>query len=549
MFTPDIPDYSELESENLLDYLGEYWQMSKYLTAAFGTTYAVWITFMIDHRRFLIRHNMIKKGDLFYCDQSLVEKWTKLHPNRQTRIIKKLSELGIIDVERCGVPPRNYYKINIKFLVNLSTFIVEINHKIHEETGTQSHIFKTCNINELYVLISRSCKTMDLDLCSVSKSCKTMDLKTLFYRLYINKNRSEKEYNLSSKDERETENGLNKLEGSLDTAKPKLKKRSKKMLLIPKMNIPEEEEKKQEPKPKTRTNPLSGAIKEIVYHWNNSPGVRNLQLVKNGSKPSKTYNKVIKVILPKLLNGTWTISKIKKSITTYSNMLNNNVDYLLMAVLPGHRPSFEEFLSGFGKNTKIAINDNNVVSSNLIWLKECKKPQKYLDRMYGRKIKSDENLYKEFLHRIMHPYDDTPAGISTYIDPTEWSELQFDEMEQISKNGVLSIHEENTIRNASNHLLEFMKVYKMGTKVCPIKRIPNDPNMMVMVLFRAISESIGRSSNFKISFSWLGSVKTYEERIPKMLKFRDNLPKEFVPYEMPWKDYRKGHGNGNGNGS
>jgi len=155
----DNPDSVYPESENLATFSTGWWQYSKELCRAFGGTHSLWLTALLDHRKELIEKKKLRPCHAFHCDQSKIEQRTRISPLTQTTIIKQFSELNIISAVRQGVPPRNYYSINLQLLVDLTIAINNKDEEIEQETGKKSFITKTM---------------------------KNMDLKTLFAWLYYN---------------------------------------------------------------------------------------------------------------------------------------------------------------------------------------------------------------------------------------------------------------------------------------------------------------------------------------------------------------------------
>jgi hypothetical protein len=288
---------------------------------------------------------------------------------------------------------------------------------------------------------------------------------------------------------------------------------------------------------KKKTESYEASTKWIIRHWNQSPGVQEIK-TPTRNKPTKIYTKVTGTILPNLLNDNFTISKINKSITVYSKMLDDGYNYSLQPEMPGHRVDFAQFLSGFDSYTKMRIYPKNVVKKTTVWLKECLKSQDYLDETYGKYLKdSNPKVTKEFKEMFLNPWTKTTNGNIMYPHQPDWPELFFEEHQRCIEQG-LSINEENMFRMATKRLLDFIKVYKIGKKGCLI-RVPSDPVGLVVTVYRAISASV--NYNHKISLTWLLSTKTYEERLPNLFKNSGEM-KKFTSLEMPWKDINEKHG-------
>jgi hypothetical protein len=289
------------------------------------------------------------------------------------------------------------------------------------------------------------------------------------------------------------------------------------------------------PKVKTHTNPLEGIKKDIIYFWNKSPGTPSLRIPSNGTAPTKTYNKIVKKILPAVLDDGYSLSKIKRAISIYSNMLMDSYNFGLQSNVSGHRVGLGEFLVGFSNDTKSRMFPNNIVKKGTVWLKECDKSQAHLEKQYGKYINdANPKVTQEFKEMFLHPYTNTTHGKAYYPLAPDWPEILFKELGPAQEKG-LTIAEENLFRLATKRLLTFMKVYGVGKPNC-ILNIPNNPVTLVISVYRAIAESIG--PNFEINLGWLTATKTYEERIPSLYQGRSEMPK-MAPLEMPWKDYRE----------
>ena len=82
----------------------------------FDLVTAYWLCELMSWMQYLRKKNKINEDEWFYYDQSHIEKKIGISSQRQNRIIKKLKSIGIMDVKRKGVPPRNYYQINYEKL-------------------------------------------------------------------------------------------------------------------------------------------------------------------------------------------------------------------------------------------------------------------------------------------------------------------------------------------------------------------------------------------------------------------------------------------------
>ena len=288
-------------------------------------------------------------------------------------------------------------------------------------------------------------------------------------------------------------------------------------------------------------NIKSAEIKEILRHWNNQLETRSVRLPKNGNAPTKIYTKVVKTYLPRLLQNGYGASIIKKSISIYNELLHNTYDYILRDDVIGHKVSFDEFLNGFTVNTKKRIFPNNPVKKGTVWFKECLKGQDYLDDKYGLEVKDKYPKWtQEVKDFIMKPTTNTKAGTYPYVD-YRFPEINFKGSEHM-QNGNFSISERNFCVRVAKRLNIFIDTYAEydNGKKKSIKWMRGDDRMLwVLFLFRAISHTIGDGQ--KIPLTYLTSTKTYEQLLPNFLKYDNKLDKNFIPLDMPWKDYKDKH--------
>jgi predicted DNA-binding ArsR family transcriptional regulator len=78
---------------------------------------AYWLCEIISWMKHLRKKGKVDEEGWFYYTQSHIEEKIGVSTQRQNRIIKKLKSVGVMDVERRGVPAKNYYRINYEDLV------------------------------------------------------------------------------------------------------------------------------------------------------------------------------------------------------------------------------------------------------------------------------------------------------------------------------------------------------------------------------------------------------------------------------------------------
>ena len=73
---------------------------------------AYWLCEILSWMKHLRNKKKLDENGWFYYTQSHMEEKIGVSSQRQNRIIKRLSSLGIINVERRGMPAKNYFKVN-----------------------------------------------------------------------------------------------------------------------------------------------------------------------------------------------------------------------------------------------------------------------------------------------------------------------------------------------------------------------------------------------------------------------------------------------------
>jgi DNA-binding PadR family transcriptional regulator len=97
--------------------------LNKQLARQVGLKEAVLLADLISKEEYFIANGMT--DGWFFNTEANIEDDTTLSPYQQRKCIKTLKEKGLIEVQRRGVPAKQYFKINeqqvVKFLNNLSS--------------------------------------------------------------------------------------------------------------------------------------------------------------------------------------------------------------------------------------------------------------------------------------------------------------------------------------------------------------------------------------------------------------------------------------------
>ena len=99
---------------NKKDFLAvtSYTVVNHLLVKELGLNTAYFLAELISWDDHLDRFKGRESKEWFYYKQSYFEEKAGLSTQIQNRVSNKLCELGIIEKERRGIPPKNWYKIN-----------------------------------------------------------------------------------------------------------------------------------------------------------------------------------------------------------------------------------------------------------------------------------------------------------------------------------------------------------------------------------------------------------------------------------------------------
>ena len=85
----------------------------------FGLVQAYWLCEIISWMKHLRRKKRVDENEWFFYTQKHIEKKIGLSTQIQNRVTKKFASLGIIEVERRGLPAKNYFRLNYEILVQV----------------------------------------------------------------------------------------------------------------------------------------------------------------------------------------------------------------------------------------------------------------------------------------------------------------------------------------------------------------------------------------------------------------------------------------------
>ena len=123
-----------MKNTHLSDFLGgSFWPISSHTIQVFGVEMALFIHNLFDWRTKLKEDGMLGEDDFFYLRQDSIEKRTKLSVDKQRRFISILGPsikrskngeevkikgaLDMLEIERRGAPPLNFYRIDTDKLI------------------------------------------------------------------------------------------------------------------------------------------------------------------------------------------------------------------------------------------------------------------------------------------------------------------------------------------------------------------------------------------------------------------------------------------------
>ena len=101
----------------IADFLGEPCiQCNKSLIKIYDLQTALWFGDVFSRWNYFDKEH--KTSDGYFCvEQNKIFESTQISRKQQTKIIKQLSDDGVINIKRKGIPAKNWYKINFVKLI------------------------------------------------------------------------------------------------------------------------------------------------------------------------------------------------------------------------------------------------------------------------------------------------------------------------------------------------------------------------------------------------------------------------------------------------
>ena len=93
-----------------------YWMINKLWVKRFGLKETLFIQHLLDIKKILKDQNLILEDDSFFFQQERIKEDLGFSISTQLTIINFFKSLQILEVNKKGLPAKNYYKINISKL-------------------------------------------------------------------------------------------------------------------------------------------------------------------------------------------------------------------------------------------------------------------------------------------------------------------------------------------------------------------------------------------------------------------------------------------------
>lgn len=126
-----------------------YLTVNKILMKNLGISESIMLSELCYRRQFLARADMLTEDGFFYATVEDVEEETTLSDYAQRKILDKLSEMGIVKVERRGLPAKRYIYIDENALQSLINSIASNNAPVPEDFKNKSPNSSALNNNNL----------------------------------------------------------------------------------------------------------------------------------------------------------------------------------------------------------------------------------------------------------------------------------------------------------------------------------------------------------------------------------------------------------------
>jgi len=476
---PVVFDSLESELSN-----ASYWKVHKAIALKFGLSTAVWLAELRAWQQYLIRQGLIDYDEPFYCSQTELTKRVDLSAWTQTAIIKKLTEVGVIEVEARGLPRRNYYTFNRQVYGDLiKEYELAVRKKVIEGNSSEGEV--------------TSCENPAGNPEKISGLSQRNSQPIIINKIIMNE---EEETSFFSNEKKNGPAGrsLDSLSSDSDKHPPKLKRRTKAEKM--KQNRAQLLPLKPNPKPVS----IPSTVQGLLSYWE-SLGLK---------LPAKTTRSFAK-----------TVQALK---------------WLRTGRLFTDRAGFEAFwdrsfsteeIKQAMKNFSLAATDPNY------------EPQEGTYKQYLRKIRLSEFLFnpfsrngsKSFFISYLEPPKTVKEALKRIPDEHPQVTTQIRNWWKENICGSLSVKptpkQENDFRKASVRLMEFFEENKGNLWLTELVQSPELE--MVRMLGECILESVNGDTK-KITTGFFCSDLTFGERFPSYL-FSQGVakPEEKVCYGLP----------------
>jgi len=99
------------KSKNVLSSTN-FWLINKSVHLALGGDVALLLSDLSYRQDYWETRNKLTEDGFFFIERSILKKDTLLSETKQWKASKVLIDLGVLEVKRRGIPPKNYYRID-----------------------------------------------------------------------------------------------------------------------------------------------------------------------------------------------------------------------------------------------------------------------------------------------------------------------------------------------------------------------------------------------------------------------------------------------------
>jgi hypothetical protein len=339
--TMSIEMIKEQQSKNqlIMDfYSDDHLRVNKSILSMYGIDIALWIADISSRWNYFRKRNTLDEEGFFFTTQREIRESSGLNFNKQTEIIKKLSEDKIIEIKRKGLPKTNHYKINILQLIKL--------------------------INQSKIKVQEACNTKH-------KEIEIQSTRDLSDKPYNKNNGNKNNYNkkILSKDNIDCKSNLDDNFSNSDFNKDSLTRKIKRSLSEP--------------------EDYSKEVQSLFEFW------QSLKIVNH--KKSKSRNKALQD-LDKTLQK-YSEKEIKRSMQVYKDFLND--PYNRKTKDPPYKVGLNQFF-GFDKFTKDNIkNFHKDLQEMKSWFDLCLHNEETLQKKFTRKTKDKDPVLTKNLTEVI----------------------------------------------------------------------------------------------------------------------------------------------------